>query len=62
MNVVYRVTTPDDTDFVAYATNCASADSVAATIIDNGYRVRVQRMNRRNVPMNGLELITGLTN
>lgn len=62
MNVVYRVTTPDDTDFVAYATNCASADSVAATIIDNGYRVRVQRMDRRNVPMNELELITELTN
>ena len=62
MNVVYRVTTPDDTDFVAYATNCASADSVAATIIDNGYRVRVQRMNRRYVPMNELELITGLIN
>lgn len=62
MNVVYRVTTPDDTDFVAYATNCTSADSVAATIIDNGYRVRVQRMNRRNVPMNELELITGLIN
>lgn len=62
MNVVYRVTTPDDTDFVAHATNCASADSVAATIIDNGYRVRVQRMDRRNVPMNELELITELTN
>ena len=62
MSVIYRVTTPDDRDFVAYATNCVDADSVAATIINNGYRVKVQRMSKRNVPMKELELITELFN
>lgn len=62
MNVVYRVTTPDDKDFVAYCTTCVDADNVAATIINNGYRAKVQRMSKRNVPMKELELITELFN
>ena len=58
MNVVYRINSPEDRNFIAYATNCAAADDVAATIINNGYRVKVRRMSRRDVPLKELELVT----
>ena len=51
--MLYRITSPDDKECVAYTTTLQAADQIAAIIIGNGYRADVRRLHRRDVPMNG---------
>ena len=57
---LYRITSPDDMECVAYTTTLQAADQIAAIIIGNGYRADVRRLHRRDVTMNEIEMITTL--
>lgn len=58
--MIYRITSPDDKNTVAYAKTMADADKVAAIIIGNGYRVKVRRIKRQNVPLCEIEMVNML--
>lgn len=58
--ILYRISSPDDMNCVAYTTTLQAADQIAEMIIDNGYRADVRRLHRRDVPMNEIELVNTL--
>lgn len=58
--ILYRISSPDDKECVAYTTTLQAADQMAAIIIGNGYRADVRRLHRRDVPMNEIEIVNTL--
>lgn len=58
MKILYRITSPDVIGGgICYAFNLRDADRMAALVMNNGYRVRVQRLRRTQVPKGEEHLI-----
>ena len=55
--MIYRITSPDDKNTVAYTKTLADADKVASIMIGNGYRVNVRRIKKFHVPLKEIELV-----
>lgn len=55
--MIYRITSPDDKNTVAYTKTMADADKVASIMIGNGYRVNVRRIKKSHVPLKEIELV-----
>ena len=58
--ILYRISSPDDKECVAYTTTPQAADQMAAIIMGNGYRAHVKRLRRRDVPLNEIHIVNEL--
>ena len=55
--MIYRITSPDDKNTVAYTKTMADADKVASIMIGSGYGVNVRRIKKSHVPLKEIELV-----
>lgn len=55
--MIYRITSPQDKEAVSMTRSLYTANVIAGIIEGNGYEAKIERVNKKDVKLNELELV-----